>query len=49
MLKAVKEKELQEEESVPFLRNFRWGGGGAKQEKGRTKNISCRGLANARV
>jgi hypothetical protein len=33
--------------TVPFLRNFHWGGKTGK--KGRTKNMSRRGLANARV
>jgi hypothetical protein len=32
---------------VPFLRNFHWGGKTGK--KGRTKNMSRRGLANAQV
>ena len=32
---------------VPFLRNFHWGGKTGK--KGRTKNMSRRGLANTRV
>ena len=32
---------------VPFLRNFHWGG--QNRKKGRTKNMSRRGLANARV
>jgi hypothetical protein len=31
-----------------FFKEFPLGGGGAKQEKGRTKNMSRRGLANAR-
>jgi hypothetical protein len=35
------------ENTVPFLRNFHWGGKTGK--KGRTKNMSRRGLANARV
>ena len=33
--------------TVPFLRNFHWEGKTGK--KGRTKNMSRRGLANARV
>jgi hypothetical protein len=33
--------------AVPFLRNFHCGG--KREKKGRTKNMSRRGLANARV
>jgi hypothetical protein len=38
---------MSESIAVPFLRNFHWGGKTGK--KGRTKNMSRRGLANVRV
>ena len=49
LMYTITETWLKECDSVtvPFLRNFHWGGKTGK--KGRTKNMSRRGLANARV